>query len=164
MPKKMRQLFGVMFTNCEISNKAELWHEFKQHLAEDFYHQARMVNPETEYCDEIYNWALLEIEDQIKTLKPEKTLSDYGLPSAVRSVQPDDMNSEIVRETSYNMQELYQIIQSREPNLTNDHWKVYHEVMSTIREGKGGFIFIDAPGGTGKTYLLNLILSIELVL
>ena len=55
MPKKMRQLFGVMFTNCEISNKAELWHEFKQHLAEDFYHQARMVNPETEYCDEIYN-------------------------------------------------------------------------------------------------------------
>ena len=31
--------------------------------------------------------------------------------------------------------------------------------MSLVEAGQGGMVFVDAPGGTGKTYLMNLILS-----
>lgn len=31
--------------------------------------------------------------------------------------------------------------------------------MSQYESGNGGIIFLDAPGGTGKTFLLNLILA-----
>ena len=31
--------------------------------------------------------------------------------------------------------------------------------MGLVDSGSGGFIFLDAPGGTGKTFLLNTILA-----
>lgn len=31
--------------------------------------------------------------------------------------------------------------------------------MHTVDEDEGGILFIDAPGGTGKTFLLNLLLA-----
>lgn len=35
----------------------------------------------------------------------------------------------------------------------------YNTVMQRVTSGNGGIIFLDAPGGTGKTFLLNLILA-----
>lgn len=31
--------------------------------------------------------------------------------------------------------------------------------MDTVKSERGGIIFLDAPGGTGKTFLLNFILA-----
>jgi hypothetical protein len=41
--------------------------------------------------------------------------------------------------------------------LTPDQYNVYKSVLHTIDNGNGGLIFLDAPGGTGKTFLLNLL-------
>ncbi|GFV31367.1 ATP-dependent DNA helicase [Trichonephila clavipes] len=32
-------------------------------------------------------------------------------------------------------------------------------VMEHVRSGNGGYLFLDAQGGNGKTFLLNLILA-----
>lgn len=37
--------------------------------------------------------------------------------------------------------------------------KIFDEVMSSLSHGSGRIFFIDAPGGTGKTFLINAILS-----
>jgi ABC-type ATPase involved in cell division len=43
--------------------------------------------------------------------------------------------------------------------LTSDQYKVYKSVLRSIDNRNGGLIFLDAPGGTGKTYLINLLLA-----
>ena len=41
----------------------------------------------------------------------------------------------------------------------SDQQSIYTTFMSLVEAGQGGMVFVDAPGGTGKTYLMNLILS-----
>jgi ATP-dependent DNA helicase PIF1 len=37
--------------------------------------------------------------------------------------------------------------------------EVYDTLMKAIDDGNGGLFFLDAPGGTGKTFLMSLILA-----
>ena len=43
--------------------------------------------------------------------------------------------------------------------LTEEQNTVYETIMTKIREENGGIIYLDAPGGTGKTFLTKLILA-----
>ena len=43
--------------------------------------------------------------------------------------------------------------------LTADQREVYDTFCSMIESSEGGMLFLDAPGGTGKTFLINLILA-----
>ena len=40
-----------------------------------------------------------------------------------------------------------------------DQAAAYHVILDNMQSGSGGIIFLDAPGGTGKTFLLNLLLA-----
>ena len=66
---------------------------------------------------------------------------------------------EILRETCYNREDLAHYVDDNEPKLTPDQKAAYEKVMHTADKGEGGILFIDAPGGTGKTFLLNLFLA-----
>ena len=41
----------------------------------------------------------------------------------------------------------------------DDQRKAYDDIMECVNREKGGIIFLDAPGETGKTFLINLILA-----
>ena len=41
----------------------------------------------------------------------------------------------------------------------DDQREVYHSILNSIENDKGVTFFIDAPGGTGKTFLINLLLA-----
>ena len=43
--------------------------------------------------------------------------------------------------------------------LSSDQREVYDCFCSMIDGDEGGMLFLDAPGGTGKTFLINLILA-----
>jgi superfamily II DNA or RNA helicase len=65
----------------------------------------------------------------------------------------------LLRETSYDSEEIGQYVDQYEPLLTPDQYNVYKSVLRTIDNRNRGLIFLDAPGGTGKTFLINLLLS-----
>lgn len=44
-------------------------------------------------------------------------------------------------------------------SLTDEQKSVYEEIVRSANSSEGQIFFLDAPGGTGKTYLLNLILA-----
>ncbi|GBO22842.1 hypothetical protein AVEN_215854-1 [Araneus ventricosus] len=48
---------------------------------------------------------------------------------------------------------------SNNPLLTDDQRKTYDHIMECINKEKGSIIFLDAPGGVGKTFLINLLLA-----
>jgi hypothetical protein len=60
----------------------------------------------------------------------------------------------MLRETSYDSEEMGLYVDQYEPLLTPDQSNVYKRVLRTIDNRNGGLIFQDAPGGNGKTFLL----------
>jgi len=43
--------------------------------------------------------------------------------------------------------------------MTTEQKKIYNQIMLAVDARQGGFFFLDAPGGTGKTFLISLILA-----
>ena len=65
--------------------------------------------------------------------------------------------SNIYEKQTVNHSRLLQIIQD-EYRLNPEQKNVYDIILSSINSNEGK-IFLDAPGGTGKTFLINLLLA-----
>ena len=48
-------------------------------------------------------------------------------------------------------------VTTNESLMTEDQRAAYDYVVDAIGQVKSGIFFLDAPGGTGKTFVLNLI-------
>lgn len=69
------------------------------------------------------------------------------------------IEKDLLRESQYNIDELCAYVETNEIKLTDDQRQAYDYIMEKINSECGGIIFLDAPGGTGKTFLLNLTLA-----
>jgi hypothetical protein len=69
------------------------------------------------------------------------------------------MTTLLFKETHYNKEQLKLDIEQKEPMLLPEQQVIYREILQAVQAKKEVIFFIDAPGGTGKTFLLNLLLS-----
>lgn len=58
-----------------------------------------------------------------------------------------------------NLNELNIYVANNEPLLVANQRVAYNTVLEIINKNTGGIIFLDAPGETGKTFLINLLLA-----
>ncbi|GFT42267.1 ATP-dependent DNA helicase [Trichonephila clavipes] len=86
-----------------------------------------------------------------------KKLDGFGMQSPRRDNR-DNFNNEIARELDYDFIALQHQVAELVPLLLPEQNHVFHQVLRKIDSGNGGLFFLDAPGGTGKTFLLNLLL------
>ncbi|CAH2226617.1 jg9019, partial [Pararge aegeria aegeria] len=152
---KVRMLFAILIATCGLSNPQQLWERYKIQMADDILHRVQHHNPNVTYNDFIFNEALTKIEDQVITITG-KDLSDFGLSRPQRT---GEVCSDIIRELSYDAASLQQQITESVPRLNPEQRLVFENVVQKIESGEGGLFFLDAPGGTGKTFLLNLLLA-----
>ena len=153
-------LFAGILTWCEPSNPLEICEHHKEAMAEDFLHQhhTRLGNVELDFNDDIFNLALNDLRDKVLSMGGRE-LSEYGLPQS-QTVDNDRFARVYHREIDYNQgeQEAYNIERNL-PLLTTDQREVYDCFCLMINGDEGGMLFLDAPGGTDKTLLINLILA-----
>ena len=109
------------------------------------------------YSDEIYNQALIDIENRTLAMGG-KTLREHGLPQPVRG-NDNALTTEILQETCYNINSLTRYVNENEAKLLVDQRIVYDTIIDRVRYNKSGIFFLDAPGGTGKTFVLKLMLA-----
>ena len=64
-----------------------------------------------------------------------------------------------LKERQHNVIEFDQNFIENEPKFTRDQRKVYESTINSINNGQGKIFFLSAPGGTGKTFLINLLLA-----
>ncbi|XP_074099025.1 ATP-dependent DNA helicase pif1-like [Cotesia typhae] len=83
-----------------------------------------------------------------------------------REVERDGGNVELVLDVIYNkcLMSLEDIVISivvaeNVSKLNLEQKKVYDEILNAIESGSQQLYFLDAPGGTGKTFLINLLLA-----
>ena len=148
----MRDLFVTILGNCEPSNPCELWENFKCDLSEDFIYHHRLTQSLAE------QYALKEMNDLL--------LHNYGLSltSFGFSLVENLPDIEVV-----NNVDLYDELLSAEQadeSLNSDQRFIFDAIINEVRDfGEGvcrdrpRVYFIDAPGGTGKTFIFNAIVS-----
>ncbi|KAI8430432.1 hypothetical protein MSG28_000709 [Choristoneura fumiferana] len=159
-PFMMRELFTIMLVFCQMSDPVSLWDTFKRDLSEDFKRQIeRQIEGGGEHLmKEVFNKCLLAIEEAYLALGGNN-IEEYGLPKPSKS---DVVESELgiyASEINYDVCSLERVVESNENLLTDEQKSVYYEIISSLNMEEGKIYFLDAPGGTGKTFLINLILS-----
>lgn len=158
-PFQIRTLFAIIISSCFPSNPRELWQKYQDYMTEDILYRVRRAtnNPLLDYTQEMYNEALILIEDLCLTIA-NKALGQLGMETPNRSVQ-DIFNQEMQRELAYDINQLNTFVQSNIPKLNNEQKHAYDIIMNAANNENGGLYFLDAPGGTGKTCLISLLLA-----
>ncbi|XP_067933012.1 uncharacterized protein [Watersipora subatra] len=158
-PARLRKLFAIMLSTCQLSGPLQLWQKFKEHLVENtlFHEQQLLQDQQLQVTDGMFNIALIFIEDQVLEVI-NNNLSVYELPRPVR-VEQTVVCREILRETAYDREELRRHVETNEPLLLKKKRGAYHTVLEKIEQSSGGMVFLHAPGETGKTFVTNLILA-----
>ena len=158
-PNQIRALFAIILTACSPSSPTELWDKYRSQMAEDILHRVRLENANMtmEYTEGIYNETLINIEDKCLAIA-NKVLSQLGMPAPTRAATAS-FDVDLRREQSYNTGDLQSYVQSNIQKLTLEQKDIYDRIMQMVNDGVGGTFFLDAPGGTGKTFLIRLILA-----
>lgn len=97
------------------------------------------------------------IEDKCLVIV-NKPLIQLGMAAPNRS-ESDLYNNDLRREQCFNINELNTFVESNIQKMTTEQKNVYDTIMDAIENERGGLYFLDAPGGTGKTFLISLILA-----
>ena len=158
-PKALRCLFAMLLFYCEVSDPLTLWNNFKNELSQDFLFtdQFSCDDNNLTFSDTHYNSALIDIENCLYTFGCQ-TLSAYNLPLASRS-STENNPSLISLETSYDARILQNFVAENVNKLLPDQRVVFNNVLDSVFKDNGGIFFLDAPGGTGKTFVLKLLLA-----
>lgn len=87
-----------------------------------------------------------------------KTIFQLGLTTPIRN-HTIIHDRDLLRERQYDIEQPTALVNTRKRILTDDQRRAYDTIMEDLANERNGIIFLDAPGGTGKTFLLNLILA-----
>ena len=151
LPNSLRNLFALLLCQAFPNNPMALWEEFKPSLSEDY-----SFNPDIGE-NESFNMALISIEDMVMAMGG-LALEDYGLPRPERDAA-ERTGQDYKREVSYNVEQQRMMAEQKIESLTADQRQIFIRFTGQLENQNGGLYFLDAPGGCGKTFLLETILA-----
>ncbi|XP_055944423.1 ATP-dependent DNA helicase pif1-like [Argiope bruennichi] len=82
--------------------------------------------------------------------------TDFGLPPPQRR---GELSSEVVKELNYNTAVLEAQVSEMITRLLSEQRQIYETILNRVNSGEEGLLFLDAPEGKGKTFVLNLLLA-----
>ena len=129
-----------------------MWSTYQEYMTEDILHQVRRItaNPNLNYTDELYNEALIKIEDFCLMIA-NKTLSELDM-IAPNLPMHDAYNAELRREKEYDRNDLNTFVTTNLPKLNPEQRQAYDTIIDNVANERGGIFFLDAPGGTEKRF------------
>jgi hypothetical protein len=157
--KQLRRLFvNILLTN----SPADPHRLFQQHVAglsDDCRHRLRtLFNNNNPTADEVTSLALQYIDVLLQ--KSGKTLADYSLPAPTHPLrQLDGIPRILAEEMNYDRDSLIQKWDHDYPKANAQQKQIIDAIVGAVENEQGKLFFIDGPGGTGKTFVENLILA-----
>jgi ATP-dependent DNA helicase PIF1 len=108
--------------------------------------------------DQIRSLALQELEEMLE--QAAKSLTDFNLPATVYRFDNIHGVSRIVaEEKSYDTDRFERSWQEGYQTATQEQQFILDSITTAIYSDKPQLFFIDGPGGTGKTFVENLLLA-----
>ena len=156
---QLRQLFTTILLYNNPTDPLGLFNRFSPPLSDDCRYRLQTHFHVTSPTDQqITSLALQDI--QVLLEQNNKSLADFNLPE--REIQFDDSNAiprVIAEEMEYDISELQSRFETGYLQTNVDQKQIVDSIMAAIDGQNGGVFFIDGPGGTGKTFIENLILA-----
>ncbi len=135
-----------------------LWDKYKVHICDDCKATLQCRGIVEPSFEQIESWALHSLQDALA--KFSKTLEDFGLPDPSIAFDRLETNCLLEVEHDYNVEVLQAEVAMAIESLNDGQRAAYNGVIDVYAAHHAKVIFIDGPGGTGKTYTENLILNI----
>ncbi|XP_074108457.1 uncharacterized protein LOC141533462 [Cotesia typhae] len=156
---QIRLLFAIVLTTCFPARAQMLWDNHKDSMTDDilYRHRTRCNDLTISFSEAMYNEALIAIEDLCIAIA-NLPISHFGMSSPNRSAS-DLLNTDMNRELQYDTVQMASIVSRNVPLLNDEQKIIYDRIMLAVSAGQGGFFFLDAPSGTGKTFLISLLLA-----
>ncbi|XP_076056343.1 uncharacterized protein LOC143034293 [Oratosquilla oratoria] len=152
--KDLRSTYATILVFCDLEDQSKVWLDIRDYYASDFLYKSG----KTHYNEEIYLDALNEIQEYVYNCGGVD-ITKYGLPASRGLEKSFNL---LRREKSYNTVQLIEDVREKLPMLNKEQREIFDAVIGVVGgkdRGKGKGFFIDAPGGTGKSFLLNLLLD-----
>lgn len=152
---------NTTITNISLNNATftlyvdplKLWTTFEEDLSEDIRHANQDATD-----DQVRNNVLIVLADKLAT--HNKTLKDFTLPEPDRHNDlPRPEEKEVNEALDYDADDLKETLRTDLPKLTSEQKEIFDHVTNWDGEGAAPLIFVDAPGGTGKTFLLKVLIA-----
>jgi hypothetical protein len=163
MPDRIINLFATLLAFCNVADPGMLWERYRDSMAEGILRQARQRtrDPTLQYTEAMYNQVLVRLEDKVLSMVG-RTLQGCDLKLVPDRDLANQLSVEMLRETSYDQEEMIRYVATNEPKLMQvaDQKDAYNKILNCVLSnniGDKGIIFLDAPGGTGKTFLISLL-------
>ena len=144
-------------------------------MFDDFYNQRHQQQPVVELIAQNREKAKDDCFYEVDFLLRDNNMSlqDFGInPYEERNLEADgdwdlgdgagndeDVNRDLLMETSYDKEQQKQAFETNYPLLNQDQKNAFDTFDAAIERNQGGLFFLDAPGGTGKTFVFNTLLS-----
>ena len=162
MCPQIRELYVIILMFCMPSDPRALFDQFWQTWTDNF--ERRAFRRQIDLSDvQVKTMVLLDIELRLQSF--EKNLADFNLHTPtddelrqvnhIVSTEPAIIREEL----NYDIEALQELVQQRVPEFTLEQQVIYDLVLDAVNNEKELCLFIEAPGGCGKTYLLNTLLS-----
>lgn len=156
---QLRSLFAMILINNSPGDPLTLFNTHLPNLSDDCWYklenQFHIASPNDIH---VTNLTLYYI--QILLQRAGKSLTDYNLP--VPTINFDGLNGIsriLAEEMSYDVGELRQKWEMGYKMANQQQKQVLNAITAMVDSRAGGLFFIDGPGGTGKTFVENLLLS-----
>ena len=150
---QLRYLFTAILIFIRPSNPLTFWQRHTVSFCQDLMHRAGATEPTAEVVNEV----LLDIQEFLE--RSGFALSDFQLPAPDPALIQQCRPREIREETDYDIGALKQALSDNLEKLNEDQQMVFQAVMTSVQHGSSHIIGLDAPGGTGKTFLLSTMLA-----
>ena len=147
--EQLRCLFCSILIFCTPSNPLKFWQTHQDHLAEDWTQKHGKVTATNMVLKWVKNRLVLA-DIELKTL---------GLPEPLIDKQNDKSDTVILDELDFDIDEQRKSTLDTLEKMNPEQKEFFKVVMDGINSSVGGLFFLDAPGGTGKTFVLNALLS-----
>ena len=143
----LRNFFVSLLIYLKPSNPLKLWEAHKEQLAADWVKDNTLIKA--------INRTLLWLRNHLAPY--EVTLKSLGLP------EPEERKSDVPKlieqELDFDKEnEQKKACESRN-KMNEEQGFFFDDIIAAINQKKGGLFCLDAPGGTGKTFVLSALLS-----
>ena len=157
--RPLRKLFVTVLVHNAVHEPQKLFDKFQEHMSGDILrlYRREMGNDDLAYNETVKNRLLIDIEELLR--EQGKTLADYALEQPDRENAYADNNRDLLRELNYNCNAEREAAVSAREKMTQEQKNVYDTILGSINDRKSKLFFLNAPGGTGKTFVMEALLS-----
>ena len=159
----LRELFTTILLFSMPANPKQLFEDHFHEWADDYIRDADEKGLKlTE--QQLRTLVLIDLKQRLQSW--ERELTAFGLLEPTQEEldkvnfdHVDNGNSLLREELNFDIGELRKLVDMRKLQFTESQRDVYESAIEAVEEQKSLLLFIDARGGTGKTFVLNAILA-----